>query len=605
MLFDKLLRKKPVQAIRGDEEDIHGHGLHRVLTTRDLTFFGIAAIIGAGIFSSIGSACASGGPAVIFLFLICAVACGFTALCYAEFASRVPMSGSAYTYAYVSFGELFAWIIGWALLMEYSIGNIYVAFSWSGYFTNLLEAFHLYLPAWLTANYSESHLAFLNASAFASDYASHLAGMTVPTTTAFSDWFNSEEVQTAIYKGGSLNELYGEKMAAITSTEEYRSWTTAPVLGGLKTIFDLPAVLINIIVTLLVLIGVKESKNVSNLMVIIKLAIIVLIIFVGIFYIDIDNWTPFMPNGFSGVMAGVASVFFAFIGFDAVSTLAEECKNPQRDLPRGMIYSLLISTIIFVLLVLVLTGMASYASLDTEDPLAEIFRMKGVKWMLYLVSISAVVAMTSVILVFQMGQPRIWMTMSRDGLMPQRFGKIHPKFKTPAFATVVTGLVVGIPIFFTNRDFILDFTSIGTLFAFTLVCGGVLVLPKRVDDTKGKFKLPYINAKFIVPGIVAVTFATLLLFNRSFLAELFDINEKNAAANIPMLFFLLLCIFMSIMSWLRNYSLIPVLGFLSCLYLFTGFSISNWMYFFAWLMIGLLVYFMYGFRKSKLNTAKA
>ncbi len=590
--------------MHGDEEDIHGHGLHKVLTTRDLTFFGIAAIIGAGIFSSIGSACAAGGPAVIFLFLICAVACGFTAMCYAEFASRVPMSGSAYTYAYVSFGEVFAWIIGWALLMEYSIGNIYVAFSWSGYFTNLLEAFHLHLPAWLTANYTESKRAFLEAGAFDQGYATYASGQIGTITTAFSDWFNSSSIQETLASGkATLAQLFQQRHNELVAAEEYRSWTTAPLVGGFRLIFDLPAVAINIIITALVLVGVKESKNVSNLMVIIKLAIIALIIIVGVFYIDIDNWTPFMPNGFSGVMAGVASVFFAFIGFDAVSTLAEECKNPQRDLPRGMIYSLLISTIIFVVLVLILTGMASYTSLDSEDPLADIFRMRGVKWMLYIVSISAVVAMTSVILVFQMGQPRIWMTMSRDGLMPARFGKIHPKYKTPAFSTIVTGLVVGIPIFFTDRDFILDFTSIGTLFAFTLVCGGVLVLPKRTDDSTGKFKLPYINAKWIVPAIVVVSFTLLAIFNRIFFSDLFDINPANAVTNIPMIVFLLLCVFMSVMSFIKNYSLIPVLGFLSCIYLFTGFNVANWKYFLAWMIIGLVIYFMYGFRKSKLNTA--
>jgi amino acid transporter len=551
MLFDKLVRKKAVGRSSHDAEEPHHIGMAKVLSVRDLTFFGIAAIIGAGIFSSIGSACFTGGPAVIFLFIICAVACGFTAMCYAEFASRVPMSGSAYTYAYVSFGELFAWIIGWALLMEYSIGNIYVAFSWSGYFTNLLGAFNVHIPAWLSINYSEAHDAFL----------SKTAGL---------------------------------------GTD---AWNSAPLLGNLHVIFDLPAVGINILITWLVLVGVKESKNVSNLMVIIKLAIIALVIGVGVFYVNIDNWHPFMPNGFTGVMAGVASVFFAFIGFDAVSTLAEECKNPQRDLPRGMIYSLLISTIIFVVLALILTGMVSYTKLNVGDPLAEIFALKGMKWMLFIVSISAVVAMTSVILVFQMGQPRIWMTMSRDGLMPKRFSSIHPKYKTPAFSTIVTGLVVGIPIFFTDRNFILDFTSIGTLFAFTLVCGGVLVLPKREEDQTGKFKMPYINAKFIVPAIVLISFSLLFIFNREFFTDTFTIKSEDAVKKIPMIVFFFVCILMSVLSFIKEFSLIPVLGFLSCMYLFTGFNVANWKWFFCWMIIGLVIYFCYGFRKSKLNTA--
>lgn len=545
----KLLRKKPVTQISSDEST--HDSLHKVLSVRDLTFFGIAAIIGAGSFSSIGSACFSGGPGVIFLFIICAVACGFTAMCYAEFASQVPASGSAYTYAYVSFGEIFAWIIGWALLMEYSIGNIYVAFSWSGYFTNLLEGFNIHVPHWLTINYSEAHQSF-------------------------------------------INNTPGEGLSA---------WTSAPEIAGLKMIFDLPAVIINIIVTWLVYVGTKESRNASNIMVMIKLAIIVLVILVGAFYIDIDNWSPFMPNGFSGVMGGVAAVFFAYIGFDAVSTLAEESKNPQRDLPRGMIYSLVICTVVFVILALVLTGMVSYTELNVSDPLAEVFSKKGVKWMLFIVSIAAVVAMTSVILVFQMGQPRIWMSMSRDGLLPKKFASIHPKYKTPGFSTIMTGLVVGIPLFFTNPKFVLDFTSIGTLFAFVLVCGGVLTLPRRDKATKekGRFHLPYINGKFIVPFIILLTFILIFYFNPNFLSEQFNISGENASKNIPMIIFLLLCIVMAVLSFIKNLSLIPVLGLLSCCYLLTGMEASNWIWFSAWLGIGLVVYLFYGLRKSKLN----
>ncbi len=542
----KLFRKKPVVEI-GLDESPH-ESLHKVLSVRDLTFFGIAAIIGAGSFSSIGSACFSGGPGVIFLFIICAVACGFTAMCYAEFASRVPASGSAYTYAYVSFGEVFAWVIGWALLMEYSIGNIYVAFSWSGYFTNLCDGFGLHLPEWLTINYSEAR-------------------------TAFKD------------------NVAGEGLSA---------WLSAPELGGVKLIFDLPAVFINIIVTWLVYVGTKESRNASNIMVMIKLAIIVLVIVVGAFYIDIDNWSPFMPNGFGGVMGGVAAVFFAYIGFDAVSTLAEESKNPQRDLPRGMIYSLVICTVVFVILALVLTGMVSYSELNVSDPLAEVFSKKGVKWMLFVVSIAAVVAMTSVILVFQMGQPRIWMSMSRDGLLPKKFANIHPKYKTPGFSTIMTGLVVGIPIFFTNPKFVLDFTSIGTLFAFVLVCGGVLTLPRK-EKEPGKFHLPFINGKFIVPAIILLTFILIFSFNPHFLSEQFNISGDNAAKNIPMIVFLLLCIVMAVLSFMKNLSLIPVLGLLSCCYLLTGMEASNWIWFGAWLLIGLVVYLAYGYRKSLLN----
>jgi APA family basic amino acid/polyamine antiporter len=544
-IFNNLFRRKSVSAITDAES--HGEGLHRVLTVRDLTFFGIAAIIGAGSFSSIGSACFSGGPAVIFLFIICAIACGFTAMCYADFATRVPASGSAYTYAYVSFGELAAWIIGWALLMEYSIGNIYVAFSWSGYFVNLIESFGLHIPVWLTNNYSDSHQAFIDGNVGKMSYA----------------------------------------------------WNTAPIIAGVRFIIDLPAVMINILVTWLVYVGTKESRNASNIMVIIKLAIILLVIVVGASYVDIDNWTPFMPNQFSGVMAGVSGVFFAYIGFDAVSTLAEESKNPQRDLPRGMIYSLIICTVVFIILALVLTGMVSYTALNVSDPLAEVFALKGIKWMLFIVSIAAVVAMTSVILVFQMGQPRIWMAMSRDGLLPKKFAEIHPKYKTPAFSTLVTGLVVGIPIFFTTPKFVLDFTSIGTLFAFVLVCGGVLILPRNMDaKEKGKFKMPYINAKFIVPAITIVSFIIIFYNHASMI-----VNE-DASYNFPMIVFYIVWILIAIFSFIKNYSLIPVLGLLSCCYLLTGMGWTNWMMFGVWLVIGLVVYLLYGYKKSKLNVAK-
>ncbi|MDQ3049014.1 MAG: amino acid permease [Bacteroidota bacterium] len=559
MNFSSLFRKKSATVLLKEGGDGEHSGLNKVLNVRDLTFFGIAAIIGGGTFSAIGNACFSGGPGVILLYVICAVACGFTALCYAEFAARVPVSGSAYTYAYVSFGELFAWIIGWALLMEYSIGNIYIAFSWSGYFTNLLDGFGLHLPEWLTTNYSAAHQSFLD---------------------------NKDQ-----------------------AAEGFIAWANAPVVGGLRIIFDLPAVMINILITWLVYVGTKESRNISNAMVVIKLIIIVLIILVGCFYIDIDNWSPFMPNGFNGVMAGVSAVFFAYIGFDAVSTLAEESKNPQRDLPRGMIYSLAVCTVVYIILALVLTGMVSYTLLGVSDPLAEIFKIKEIKWMLFIVSIAAVVAMTSVLLVFQMGQPRIWMTMSRDGLLPKRFSKIHPKYKTPGFATIITGFVVGVPIFFTNENFVLDFTSIGTLFAFVLVCGGVLMLPRKAEEgntelTKGKFRLPYINAKFIFPMIIIATFAIVIVAFPEYFQGMFSFKSETFVSYLPMFIFIILCIVMSILSYLKNLSLIPVLGLVSCCYLLTGMAVSNWVWFSIWLAIGLVVYFAYSRNHSKLADRK-
>ena len=461
-MSNSLFRTKNIDKILRDaatmEADAHhgGGGLKRVLTLKDLTFFGIAAIIGAGSFSSLGEAVFKGGPGVVYLFIICAIACGFTALCYAEFASRIPVAGSAYTYAYASFGELFAWVIGWALIMEYSIGNIYVAFSWSDYFTSFLHRVGVNMPEYLSCSYMEAKKAFANNS---------------------------------------------------PNAELTNAWNYAPVVGSLRIIFDLPALVINVLITMLVYTGVKESRNFSNVMVILKLCIVTLVIVVGAGYVNVDNWHPlndagvpsFMPNGFSGVMTAVSGVFFAYIGFDAISVMAEESKNPQRDLPRSMILSLVICTVVYILLTLVLTGVLDYRGFDgVGDPLAKIFEVKNVGWMQFLVSIAAVVAMTSVLLVFQMGQPRIWMSMSRDGLLPPAFQRIHPKFQTPSFSTVITGLLVGVPILFTDKVFVLDFTSIATLFAFVLVCGGVLLIPKK-EKVPGKFNIPYINAKFIFP----------------------------------------------------------------------------------------------------------
>jgi amino acid transporter len=537
-MSNSLLRKKPVSTADAEGKST---SMRRVLSVGDLTFFGIAAIIGGGTFSAIGNACYSGGPGVILLYAICAVACGFTAMCYAEFASRVPVSGSAYTYAYITFGELFAWIIGWALIMEYSIGNIYIAFSWSGYFTNLVHG----IPEWLTTNYRSAHAAFLSG----------------------------------------------------TPGEGLTAWLNAPKLGGLRIIFDMPAMAINTFLTALVFIGTSESRNLSNLMVIIKLTIIVLVIIVGAFHVDIENWTPFMPNGFNGVMAGVSAVFFAYIGFDAVSTLAEESKNPQRDLPRAMIYSLIICTVIYMILALVITGMASYKLLGVSDPLAEIFKIRGVKWMLFIVSLAAVIAMTSVLLVYQMGQPRIWMSMSRDGLLPKKFSSIHPRFKTPGFATIVTGLVVGIPIFFTDEKLVLDFTSIGTLFAFVLVCGGILILPRNNNiKEKGKFKIPYINSKYIVPAVTIVSFAVIAVFYPNSIYS----DAGNSILNFPMIIFYIAWATVAVLSYFKNFSLIPVIGLLSCFYLLTGMGWTNWAMFGVWLAIGLIIYFLYGYRKSRL-----
>jgi APA family basic amino acid/polyamine antiporter len=648
-MFEKLLRKKSIKKILEDAEKgygEHGTSLHKTLGVRDLTAFGIAAIIGAGIFSTIGKASADGGPAVIFLFIFTALACSFAAFAYAEFASMVPVSGSAYTYSYVAFGELVAWIIGWSLIMEYAIGNITVAISWSDYFTGLLSSIQIpalnihgiHLPDWMTMDYLTA--------------------------------YNGHQQAEALIKAGKDYTNLDEAMRIANN-----AWMTAPKIGNFHIVADLPALGIIIFITWLVYRGMKESKNASNAMVVIKLAVILLVLSVGIFYVDTKNWDPFAPNGVSGVLKGVSAVFFAYIGFDAISTTAEECKNPQRDLPKGMMWAIIICTVLYVAIALVLTGIVNYSLLAVGDPLAFVFDQIDLKLMSGIIAVSAVFAMASVLLVFQMGQPRIWMSMSRDGLLPKAFSRIHPKYHTPSFATIVVGFVVAVPSLFMNLTIVTDLCSIGTLFAFVLVCAGVLVLQDK-KDIQRKFKIPYLNSKFIIPPlfIAAIIFAfaiyqseaTSFVLNKpriynpiNFVTSLNEselkavqeqivqdekktnLIEKNVDTEaylnklsktqyqsfvdrstvhaekkyehgwnlfkhkIPMWIFFLICCGISYYCIKKNLSLIPVLGLTSCLYMMCELGISNWIGFGIWLLVGLVVYFCYGFKHSKLNIQPA
>ena len=565
-MSSSLFRKKSLDKIVADAAAGHadGHGagnLNRVLGVRDLTFMGIAAVIGAGIFSTIGTAAFNGGPGIAILFVITAVTCGFSALCYAEFASRIPISGSAYTYAYVSFGEVVAWIIGWALILEYAIGNIVVAISWSGYFNNLLEGFHISLPGWLATNTANAQLGY-------------------------------EEALKALASGQTLETM--TKHARMG----YDAITNAPMIGGWKVILNMPAFIIVVLITMLAYVGIKESKKSTNAMVIFKIAVIIGVIIVGFFYVDTSNWTPFMPNGFGGVLAGVSAVFYAYIGFDAISTTAEECKNPQRDLPRGMIYSLIICTVLYILVALVLTGMVNYSELKVDDPLAYVFDKLNLNKIGYLVSVSAVVATTSVLLVFQLGQPRIWMSMSRDGLLPKKFAKVHPKYQTPSFSTIVTGCMVGIPSLFMGSGTVTDLTSIGTLFAFVLVCFGVLMLPKLTEKSKaGAFQLPYINGKFLIPAIVL----TITFLFRSRITDAFANMGAEGYQEVLFLVFMVIALITAFYSFLKSFSFIPVAGALCCLYLMIEIPAISWFWFFVWMALGLVIYFLYGRHKSKLK----
>lgn len=634
-----LFRKKTVQDIlkqvAKNESDGH-NALGKHLTARDLTAFGIAAIVGAGIFSTIGKASADGGPAVIFLFLFTAIACSFAAFAYAEFASMVPVSGSAYTYSYVAFGEIIAWIIGWALIMEYAVGNITVAISWSDYFTGLLQSGGINLPQWVQMDY-------------------------LTASTGFAD-------ATALMHGGKSFENLDAALQA-----SYTAWTTAPVLGSFHFVADLPALLIIILITALVYRGMKESRNASNLMVIIKVCIVLLVIAVGVFYVDTANWHPFAPNGVSGVLKGVSAVFFAYIGFDAISTTAEECKNPQRDLPKGMMWAIIICTILYIAIALVLTGMVRYSELNVGDPLAFVFEKLDLKWMSGIIAVSAVIAMASVLLVFQMGQPRIWMSMSRDGLLPKRFSKVHPKYKTPSYATIVTGFVVAIPALFLNLTMVTDLCSIGTLFAFVLVCAGVLVMQNKTDIPRGKFKTPYVNAKFILPVLMIIGLIFSFGYNKKTTMDFLSNESQIRSASdiitsldkehyavvtdylvglnpkintnqtpdlelilsqieqdevqyvavikglplddshkyesgfdlfkhkIPMWIFLIVLVGLAIWSYKENLSLIPLLGLICCLYMMAELSVWNWIYFSIWLIIGLIIYFSFSRNNSKLN----
>lgn len=556
---DQLFRKKSVDQILEDSKH-HSSGLAKILGVRDLVSLGIAAIVGAGIFSTIGLAAYNGGPAVSLLFVFVAFACVFTALSYAQFASTVPVSGSAYTYAYVAFGELFAWIIGWALVLEYAVSNMVVAISWSQYFVSMCEGFGLIIPKWLT---------------MAPSYAL--------------------EAHEKMLKIGA-EQLEGIDKIAVQAYE------TAPRIGDIPIIFDLPAGLITVFVTLLVYIGIRESQKASNIMVIIKVGIILAVIIGGAFFVKPENWTPFAPNGMKGVLSGVAAVFFAFIGFDSISTTAEECKNPQRDLPRAMIYCLVICAVLYVAITLVLTGMVNYTALNVKDPLAYVFSYVGFDQMAGIISVTSVIAITSALLVFQLAQPRIWMTMSRDGLLWKKFSKIHPKYKTPSFATIVTGFVVAIPALFLKMDFFVDLTSVGTFFAFILVCGGVLYMDKSGLSKKAKFRVPYVNGKYLVAlGFIVAAIAQ-FYYGQDSLAEWKTLGTKEVILHKSLVVvFWGTWLVLAVLSFKHSFSLLPVMGILVNLYLMTELGTSNWFIFLIWLIIGLGIYFLYGYKNSKLK----
>ena len=481
--WDLFRRKSATDALR--EMEHSEHSLKRTLGAFDITMLGVGAIIGAGIFASFGQAAAGGdgllgaGPALILSYLLTAVACGFAALCYAEIAAMVPIAGSAYTYSYIAFGEVVAWIIGWDLTIEYAVGNIYVAASWADYLRSFLRGtLGVDFPAWLAT-----------------------------------------DLQTA------------------AKTPEIAA--TAPHIGDFVVAFNLPAFLITALLTVLLVIGVKESARFNTGIVVFKVLLVLVFIATGSFFVDQANWTPFAPNGWKGVWTGASIAFFSYIGFDAVSTAAEETRVPQKDLPRGIIGSLAICTVLYIATAAVLTGLVPYEKLATADPLAHALELLGFQHLASFMALGAVVAMTAVLLAFQLGGTRVFFAMARDGLLPPAFSRVHPRFRTPYVGTIITGIVVALAPSFLTESQALELTNIGTLFAFVLVSIGVIVLRRRDPDRPRPFRVP-------------------------------------------------------------GYPVTPLLSAGCCLLLMLGLPASNWWRFGIWLAIGLVIYFAYGRKHSRL-----
>jgi APA family basic amino acid/polyamine antiporter len=534
-------------------------GLRRVLSLWDLTAIGVAAVIGAGIFSTVGEATLKAGPSVVLVFVIGAFVAGLSALSYAEMASVVPQAGSAYTYTYVIFGELLAWLMGWFLILEYAVGNIAVAISWSGYFVALLRSMGIDMPLYL----AQDPLSLWRA---AQDYLQ------------------------------SHNPAY---------YPAYQAWQAAPMLFGIPLILNLPALLIVVFITALAYVGIRESRLANNIFVALKVLTILFILVVGAFFVDPDRWTPFMPNGFSGMMRAVGAVFFAYIGFDALSTTAEEARYPRRDLPLAMLLSLTICTLLYVGIALVLTGTVSYQELGVADPLAYLFTKLPIsvgfrRALEGMVAVSAVIAMASVLLVFQIGQPRIWFAMSRDGLLPPALGKVHPRFGTPHVATLLTGAVVAIPLFFSSLSTVVDMTSMGTLMAFAMVSAGVAYLHYAPPPNYNpRFRVPYIPSRWLFPIMVLAGLLWAWSLNPLAIQHLVDFSRGGTLWHYRiLLLFVLIATYLAIR---HNLSLLPLLGTLSPLYLIIELGQENWIRLLLWLSAGLVFYFVYGYRHSHLR----
>jgi basic amino acid/polyamine antiporter, APA family len=492
----QLFQRKPIADLVHETEG--AESLKRTLGAGDLVMLAIGAVIGAGIFGAIGTAAAGqvgphgevirlgAGPALVFSFMLLGGACALAGLCYAELAAMIPQAGSAYAYSYATLGELVAWIIGWDLILEYAVGNVAVAISWGDYFNTLIRGFGLQLPAWLTTGY-----------------------------------------RTALLS--SDPQLHG-------------LLDTAPHVAGIPVLIHLPAFGIVMVITWLLLRGARESATANNVMVVIKLIVITIFIVVGATHLNPANYHPFAPNGFTGVHQGAAIVFFAYIGFDAISTAAEETRNPQRNLPIGILGGLAVCTLIYVIVGAVLTGMVPYKQLAVADPLARALDLAGFKTVGWFVALGAAISMSAVLLVFQYGQPRIFFSMARDGLLPKWAARVHPVTRIPATTTIITGVFVALWALIGDAAETYDLTNIGTLFAFMLVSIGVLVLRHTEPDRPRPFRVPLV--------------------------------------------------------WP-----VTLLSATGCVYIMYGLPPTAWTRFLIWLAIGLVLYFSYGFRNSRLRAS--
>lgn len=532
-LLRRALRTKSLDSILADSEKPE-YQLRRALGPVQLILLGIGAIVGAGIFATIGTAAAGdtqrpgAGPALMLSFVITAVVCGFTALCYAELASMVPISGSAYTYSYATLGELIAWIIGWDLIIEYAVGNVGVAISWANYFNTFLsETFNVHIPPWLSTDYRT---------------AARIPGL----------------------------------------------FASAPHVFGYPIVLNLLAASIVAFITIILCWGVRESARMNAGMVIVKILVLTFFIVIGAFLIEPGNWKPFMPNGWTGISTGAAVVFFAYIGFDAVSTVAEETRNPARNMPIGIIGSLLVCTVLYVVVSAVFTGLISYPELQSKlateqaEPLTMALKERNAPWFAVpVVAFGSVIAHMAVLLVYQLGQPRIFFSMARDGLLPPIFAQVHPRFRTPFFSTILTGVLVGGASAFATIDEMVDLTNIGTLFAFILVCAGLIVLRVKDPDRPRPFRVAG-GWKWAALLYAAFLLSVLLL-------------QLSTAVTVA-----LLVVGALLFAAFRKH-IIPVLGIVSCAYLIYYLPPTSWLRFAAWLNFGFVIYVGYSAVHSRLT----